>query len=822
MTLLESFEAYAALSDPSSENNINQAKKLLSENSTVKVAFFGSFSAGKSALIGALLGKKVLPSKALPTTSKITTISNSKDRFIRIYYVTGLQADIPLIVDAQTTDEQVSKKVLENIHDVNAVVRYAVHFPIPDFPLNCELVDTPGINSSEDAHLRESEQYFEKADFIVYVLNGAQPLQATDVEFLKKLKNDQFLFVVINKIDSVDESEQSIDEVVTSIAESLRNKAEIEQFVIYPVSASAVLNGRGDVPGNRFAEFQQKLTALLLANSSDIVRRKQERALSHFWPTLEQDYQRDRARLTQERKKKSRKRNIVMLLAAIIIGLGIGGYFGIDLFLAYQLKRLRSGVEDDRRAAIVALSRFPEKSMPLLRVILDSTEQKPFEKAMALQTLTSMGRRAQDLLPSIRTQLTSDKSDILREAMKAYEATGSYDSDGIRQIKQLIGHKDSAVAGEAIRTLRKIHSHGSAFDGEIIDAILKHLLSDPDQTSEIIAYVASLNAQASRIGPFLMPLVKNGDGPYSLSAIDALTKLGFRSNSWRAFVLNHSKDTNDPLYLRVRSAMEISYPDDFMKLRGLEESRSAELQNTNAGESSGSFPGVDTDTDGLKVQPTSVTASSKLTEDTGYVDRPEFTIDGKLYTAWADGNPNSDGVGEWLQYVFSESPEIASIGIVNGFAKDHSKYGDLYYANARPKVIEILVNGESRQTISLRETREMQNFKLNHISPVHTIKLLIKSEYPGSKFPDTCVSEIVFRAPASRFGLIEYKDCVNIRAAADVYSSSRGCFASGTRLEILEQKGPFVTFHGRSGRWMRVRHGDTTGWIFGGLVKIEE
>lgn len=82
--------------------------------------------------------------------------------------------------------------------------------------------------------------------------------------------------------------------------------------------------------------------------------------------------------------------------------------------------------------------------------------------------------------------------------------------------------------------------------------------------------------------------------------------------------------------------------------------------------------------------------------------------------------------------------------------------------------------------------------------------------------------KIVFRAPASRFGLIEYKDCVNIRAAADVYSSSRGCFASGTRLEILEQKGPFVTFHGRSGRWMRVRHGDTTGWIFGGLVKIEE
>lgn len=211
--------------------------------------------------------------------------------------------------------------------------------------------------------------------------------------------------------------------------------------------------------------------------------------------------------------------------------------------------------------------------------------------------------------------------------MKAYEATGSYDSDGIRQIKQLIGHKDSAVAGEAIRTLRKIHSHGSAFDGEIIDAILKHLLSDPDQTSEIIAYVAS-NAQASRIGPFLMPLVKNGDGPYSLSAIDALTKLGFRSNSWRAFVLNHSKDTNDPRSLRVRSAMEIKATGRLHEVAGLEESRSAELQNTNAGESSGSFPGVDTDTDGLKVQPTSVTASSTLTEDTGYVDRPEFTIDG--------------------------------------------------------------------------------------------------------------------------------------------------------------------------------------------------
>ncbi|MFO1480508.1 MAG: dynamin family protein [Turneriella sp.] len=744
MTLLETFEAYAALNDPSSENNINQGKKLLSENSRVKVAFFGSFSAGKSALIGALLGKKVLPSKALPTTSKITTISNSKDKFIRIYYATGLQTDIPLAVDTQTTDEQVSKKVLENIHDVNAVLRYVVHFPIPDFPLNCELVDTPGINSSEDAHLRESEQYFEKADFVVYVLNGAQPLQATDVEFLKKLKNDQLLFVAINKIDLVDESEQSIDDVVASVAESLRYKANIEQFVIYPVSASAVLNGRDNVPGNRFADFQQKLTALLKANSFDIVRRKQERALSSFWPTLEQDYQRDREKLTQEHKKKSKKRNLIMVIAAVFIGLGIGGYFGLDLYMAYQLKRLKSGVEDDRKSAIVALSSFPEKSLPLLKVILDSPEQKSFEKVMALQTLTAMGRPAQDLLPSIRAQLTSGKGDILREAMKAYEATGSYDSEGIRQIKQLITHKDSAVAAEAIRTLRKIHSHGSAFDAEILDVILKHLLSDPDQTSEIIAYVASLKPQAERVGAFLVPLVKDGAGPYSLPVIDALTKLGFRSNTWRSFLLSHSTNSNDPLYGRVRSAMEISYPDDFTRLRNLEESRSAELQNTVTGESSGSLPAIDTYSDGKKIQPTSVTASSSLTEDTGYVDRPEYSIDGKLHTAWADGNPNSDGIGEWLQFNFPQRPMIASIGIVNGFAKNHKKYGDLYYANARPKVLDIIVNGELQQTISLRETREMQYFKLNRIAEVRTIRLVIKAEYPGSQFSDTCISEVVF------------------------------------------------------------------------------
>ena len=88
MTLLEAFEAYAALKGGSNENNISQGRKLLAENATVKVAFFGSFSAGKSALIGALLGKRVLPSKVLPTTSKITIISNSQNKFIRICYAT--------------------------------------------------------------------------------------------------------------------------------------------------------------------------------------------------------------------------------------------------------------------------------------------------------------------------------------------------------------------------------------------------------------------------------------------------------------------------------------------------------------------------------------------------------------------------------------------------------------------------------------------------------------------------------------------------------------------------------------------------------------
>jgi len=143
-----------------------------------------------------------------------------------------------------------------------------------------------------------------------------------------------------------------------------------------------------------------------------------------------------------------------------------------------------------------------------------------------------------------------------------------------------------------------------------------------------------------------------------------------------------------------------------------------------------------------------VEASSYLDNKKAY--QPENVADGDRTTAWVEGVAG-DGIGESLTIILDEPRKVTEIGIVPGYTKSEK----LWYANNRVAKVEIIVNGsftitkafidkynslpptskEAYQLVSLEGFDEI----------VKSIRITLTKVYKGTKYEDTCISEILLR-----------------------------------------------------------------------------
>src|SRR5690554_4838259 len=127
-------------------------------------------------------------------------------------------------------------------------------------------------------------------------------------------------------------------------------------------------------------------------------------------------------------------------------------------------------------------------------------------------------------------------------------------------------------------------------------------------------------------------------------------------------------------------------------------------------------------------------------------------FDGKLYsvrgliddnpqTAWVEGKEN-EGIGEWVEFIFDPGHEIKKIKIINGYARSEA----LYKANNRVKRAEISFDGK-RFPIEM-EFKDMimepHIFKFQNPIRAERVRITILDVYKGTKYNDTCISEISF------------------------------------------------------------------------------
>src|SRR5512138_808740 len=161
----------------------------------------GEFNAGKSALVNALLGEKVLQEGATPTTSRVTLV-------------------------------KWGEKVGEQVVDEN----FAIYtHPLPLLK-ELNIVDTPGTNAVIRYHERLTDEFVPRSDLVLFTTSADHPLTESERQFLERILSwGKKVVFALNKADIL-EDENSLEEIRSFV---LKHASQVlgDTPEFFPVSA---------------------------------------------------------------------------------------------------------------------------------------------------------------------------------------------------------------------------------------------------------------------------------------------------------------------------------------------------------------------------------------------------------------------------------------------------------------------------------------------------------------------------------------------------------------------------------------------------------
>lgn len=179
----------------------------------LNIGFCGHFSAGKSSMINRLLKEELLPSSPIPTSANVVTISQGEPEVL-IHFVNGKEISIPI---AEV------ERWKEYCVDGEQVERVTIYVESHLLANGLQLLDTPGIDSTDEAHQEATESALHLADVIMFVTDYNHVQSETNFQFIKSLKEKgKILFLIINQIDKHRQEELSLTSYKERVETGLR------------------------------------------------------------------------------------------------------------------------------------------------------------------------------------------------------------------------------------------------------------------------------------------------------------------------------------------------------------------------------------------------------------------------------------------------------------------------------------------------------------------------------------------------------------------------------------------------------------------------
>lgn len=212
----------------------------------------GEFNAGKSTLVNALFGRRVMEEGPVPTTDKITVLRHA-------------DADEVHRRSEFVTERRLPHPLLEHL----------------------AIVDTPGTNSIIREHQALTEDFVPRADLVLFVTSYDRPLSESERQFLNFIRGAwrKQLVVAVNKADLA-ETEEALAQVLAHVRDGLTTilgaDSSARPPLVFPVAArKALLAKEAAGPDadasvyradprweeSRFGPFERFLTETLTADA---------------------------------------------------------------------------------------------------------------------------------------------------------------------------------------------------------------------------------------------------------------------------------------------------------------------------------------------------------------------------------------------------------------------------------------------------------------------------------------------------------------------------------------------------------------------------
>ncbi len=290
---------------------INQLEENLEQ--TNEVAIVATMSSGKSTLMNAFLGQRLMPSKNEACTAKIISIQHddTKKEFVDF------------------NNQAIDLKKLQELNQGSPQTQIRLKGPISSFSDigQFELIDTPGPNNSQDASHKKVTYDFIKSEekpLILLMLDGTKLLTDDEAEFLqviaretakdssKKIDEDRFIFVV-NKSDRFRRDDDNIEIIKHNIYSTLK-RFNIQNPKIHFISAHNALLSRLSLNNQYMAEDDE--------DELDLMRRKVKRGACTFYqysdlsPNVQKTLEDEMNKATEEKDLES-----LVLLTSGVAGL---------------------------------------------------------------------------------------------------------------------------------------------------------------------------------------------------------------------------------------------------------------------------------------------------------------------------------------------------------------------------------------------------------------------------------------------------------------------------------------------------------------------
>ncbi len=190
------------------------AEKLL--NKEYMIAFAGHFSAGKSSMINALTGEELLPSSPIPTSANVVKVHKSAQNYA-IAHLTGQ--------DPVKFDENYDIRMVKEFAKNGALVsQIEIGHKDSVLPEGITVMDTPGVDSTDDAHRMSTESALHLADIVFYVMDYNHVQSELNFQFTKNLmKYNPNVYLIVNQVDKHKENELSFEDFSKSVHTSFAN-----------------------------------------------------------------------------------------------------------------------------------------------------------------------------------------------------------------------------------------------------------------------------------------------------------------------------------------------------------------------------------------------------------------------------------------------------------------------------------------------------------------------------------------------------------------------------------------------------------------------